>query len=197
MIKYCLSSVLFPIIKYIFQHLQIQTSQQLNFFSATNQISFPGSGTFFKLFWLQCCNEAFRAKDFSILPPLIVNRSEWPFLLPVHGDPRQKWDEEILSHHWPITSMRHRNVCYSEPPALFPHYWRGWNVYEVQNTSINININISIGMCICLDLRQHSHLRQEQLSLFPNYQVGQGQRRWEYKSAVHRGRVSQVYTSLA
>ena len=50
-------------------------------------------------------------------------------------------------------------------------------MYEVQNTSINININISIGMCICLDLRQHSHLRQEQLSLFPNLnQVGQGQR---------------------
>ena len=23
--------------------------------------------------------------------------------------------------------MSHWNVCYSEPPALFPHYWQGWN----------------------------------------------------------------------
>ena len=37
------------------------------------------------------------------------------------------------------------------------------------NISIGVSIAISIGICICLDLRQHSHLRQEQLSLFPNY----------------------------
>ena len=123
MIKYCLSSVLFPIFKYILQHLQIQTMICLRPLCVNSlNFVFVFISWLFKLFSLQC-NEAFRAKDFSILP-LIVNRSARTFFPQVHGDPRQKWDEEILSHHCPITSMRHRNVCYSEPPGLFPHYWR-------------------------------------------------------------------------
>ena len=97
-----------------------------------NKFSFPGSALslFFQSLLVGSSVTKHSGQKSFFNPSasqLIVNRSECRFLPSVHGDPRQKSAKEILSHHCPITSMSHWNVCYSEPPALFPHYRRGWN----------------------------------------------------------------------